>query len=327
MKIHPVILSGGSGTRLWPVSRATYPKQLMALTSELTLLQETLRRVADDTRFEAPIVVCNDEHRFLVAEQARALGVTPAAILLEPVGRNTAPAIAAAAHILADRDPEAMMLMLPSDHYIAARDGFWEAVDRAALAAGRGALVTFGVTPDRPETGYGYIRRGEALDGCPGCFRVERFVEKPDLETAKAYLADGGYAWNSGMFLFGAARYLAELERLEAEMLSATAKAVALAVRDLDFLRLDKDAFAAAPARSIDYAVMERTDGAAVVPLDVGWSDVGSWAALWETAEKDGNGNALVGDVLAEGVTNSYIRGESRLVAAIGLEDVILVET
>jgi len=327
MKIHPVILSGGSGTRLWPVSRATYPKQLMALTSELTLLQETLRRVADDTRFAAPIVVCNDEHRFLVAEQARALGVTPAAILLEPVGRNTAPAIAAAAHILADRDPEAMMLMLPSDHYIAARDGFWEAVDRAARAAGRGALVTFGVTPNRPETGYGYIRRGEALDGCPGCFRVERFVEKPDLETAKAYLADGGYAWNSGIFLFGAARYLAELERLETEMLSATAKAVALAVRDLDFLRLDKDAFAAAPARSIDYAVMERTDSAAVVPLDVGWSDVGSWAALWETAEKDGNGNALVGDVLAEGVTNSYIRGESRLVAAIGLEDVILVET
>src|SRR5690606_25540849 len=174
MKIHPVILSGGSGTRLWPVSRAAYPRQLMALTSELTLLQETLRRVADDTRFAAPIVVCNDEHRFLVAEQARALGVTPAAILLEPVGRNTAPAIAAAAHILADRDPEAMMLMLPSDHYIAARDGFWEAVDRAARAAGRGALVTFGVTPNRPETGYGYIRRGEALDGCPGCFRVER---------------------------------------------------------------------------------------------------------------------------------------------------------
>ncbi|WP_425450494.1 mannose-1-phosphate guanylyltransferase/mannose-6-phosphate isomerase, partial [Virgifigura deserti] len=313
-----MILCGGSGTRLWPVSRAAYPKQLMPLTSELTLLQETLQRVADPARFAAPLVVCNDEHRFLVAEQARALGGAPITILLEPTGRNTAPAIAAAAHLLAAQDGEAVMLVLPSDHYVAAPGRFREAVDQAVRAADAGALVTFGIAPDKPETGYGYVRQGAALAGCPGCFAVDRFVEKPDRATAEAYLAEGGYAWNSGMFLFRAARYLAELARLEPAMLAATREAVARAVRDLDFLRLDQEAFAGAPARSIDYAVMERTDSAAVVPLDIGWSDVGSWAALWETAAKDGAGNTLIGDVLAAGLRNSYIRAESRLVAAVG---------
>jgi mannose-1-phosphate guanylyltransferase / mannose-6-phosphate isomerase len=324
---YPVILCGGSGTGLWPVSRAAYPKQLLPLTSQLTLLQETLQRVADPERFAAPLVVCNDDHRFLVAEQLRQHGVAPAAILLEPTGRDTAPAAAAAALLLTAADPEAVMLLLPSDHYVTAHDGFWAAVDRATPAAARGALVTFGITPDRPETGYGYIRQGTALAGCPGCFAVERFIEKPDRATAEAYLAADGYAWNSGMFLFRAARYLAELARLEPAMLEATRAAVAGATRDLDFLRLDKTAFAGAPARSIDYAVMEKTASAAVVPLACGWSDVGSWAALWESAAKDSAGNALLGDVLAADVRNSYIRAESRLVAAVGLADVILVET
>jgi mannose-1-phosphate guanylyltransferase / mannose-6-phosphate isomerase len=324
MIIRPVILSGGSGTRLWPLSRAAYPKQLMPLVGEQSLLQETVERVGDPALFSAPLLICNDEHRFLVAEQLRALGRKPEAIVLEPLGRNTAPAVTAAALMA---EPETLLLILPSDHYIADAAAFRAAVATAARAAEGGALVTFGIAPHAPETGYGYIRRGEALKDKPGCHRVAAFVEKPDSTTAARYLASGEYLWNGGMFLFRADRFLAELARFEPAMKAAVESAVAGAKRDLDFIRLDKDAFAAAPANSIDYAVMEKTKDAAVVPVEMGWTDVGSWAALWDVAQKDADGNALIGDVVAVDVKNSYIRGESRLVTAVGLQDIVLVET
>jgi len=324
MTIHPVVLSGGSGTRLWPLSRAAYPKQLMPLAGERSLLQETLDRVADPALFAAPVLICNDEHRFLVAEQLRALERKAEAIVLEPVGRNTAPAVAAAALMA---KPGSLLLILPSDHYIVDAGKFRAAVATAAKAAEAGALVTFGITPTAPETGYGYIRRGEALAKTAGCFRVAAFVEKPNAATAAQYLASGQYLWNSGMFLFRADRYLTELAKFEPAMLASVKQAVAGAVRDLDFTRLAKDGFTAATAKSIDYAVMEKTADAAVVPADMGWTDVGSWAALWDVAKKDANGNALIGDVIAADVTNSYIRSESRLVTAVGLDNIVLVET
>ena len=324
MTIRPVILSGGSGTRLWPLSRAAYPKQLMPLLSERSLLQETVERVADPAAFAPPILVCNEEHRFLVAEQLRGLERKVEAILLEPVARNTAPAIAAAA-LLAG--PGALILVLPSDHYIADKDKFLAAVEKAAKAAALGKLVTFGVEPTGPETGYGYIRKGAAIAGAPGCHAVAAFVEKPDLAKAQGYLASGEYYWNGGMFLFKADRLVEELGRFEPAMIEAVRKAVAGAKRDLDFTRLDKESFAAAPSRSIDYALMEKTAEAAVVPVNMGWTDVGSWASLWDVAEKDADGNAIIGDVIAADVKNSYLRSESRLVAAIGLENIVLVET
>ncbi|MBX6321963.1 MAG: mannose-1-phosphate guanylyltransferase/mannose-6-phosphate isomerase [Rhodospirillaceae bacterium] len=331
-RIHPVILSGGSGTRLWPMSRTAYPKQLMPLVSERTMLQETVIRVGPTTAdaavtFAPPLVVCNDEHRFMVAEQLRQVGVAPAGIVLEPVGRNTAPAAAVAALILLRGDPEALMLMLPSDHHVADAPAFRAAVAQAAAAAIQGALVTFGVAADRPETGYGYIRRGAPLNAAPGCFRVDRFVEKPDLETARAYVQSGDYDWNSGMFLFRAGRLVEELETHAPEVLAAARAALGAARADLDFLRLDKAAFGAAPSLSIDYAVMEKTEGAAVCPVDIGWTDVGSWAALWEIAAKDEHGNALIGDVIANDLSGCYVRADGRLVAAVGLKDVILVDT
>jgi len=324
MTIRPVILSGGSGTRLWPLSRAAYPKQLMPLLSERSLLQETVERVADPAAFAPPILVCNEEHRFLVAEQLRGLERKVEAILLEPVARNTAPAIAAAA-LLAG--PGALILVLPSDHYIADKDKFLAAVEKAAKAAALGKLVTFGIEPTGPETGYGYIRKGAAIAGAPGCHAVAAFVEKPDLAKAQGYLASGEYYWNGGMFLFKADRLVEELGRFEPAMIEAVRKAVAGAKRDLDFTRLDKESFAAAPSRSIDYALMEKTAEAAVVPVNMGWTDVGSWASLWDVAEKDADGNAIIGDVIAADVKNSYLRSESRLVAAIGLENIVLVET
>jgi mannose-1-phosphate guanylyltransferase / mannose-6-phosphate isomerase len=324
MMIHPVVLSGGSGTRLWPLSRAAYPKQLMPLVSSRSLLQETIERVADPALFASPILICNEEHRFLVAEQLRALGRKAEVIVLEPVARNTAPAVAVAA-IMAK--PNSLLLILPSDHYIVEADKFRAAVATAAKAAENGALVTFGITPMTAETGYGYIRRGPAIAGAPGCHRVAAFVEKPDADTAAGYLAAGDYLWNSGMFLFRADRYLSELGKFEPVMLAAVKESVAGAKRDLDFTRLAKDSFAQATSKSIDYAVMEKTKDAAVVPAEMGWTDVGSWAALWEVAEKDGAGNALIGDVIAADVTNSYIRSESRLVTAVGLDGIVLVET
>ncbi|QZN82688.1 mannose-1-phosphate guanylyltransferase/mannose-6-phosphate isomerase [Stenotrophomonas sp. DR822] len=319
--VQPVILSGGSGTRLWPLSREAYPKQFLPLAGELTMLQATWRRVAPIAS-RGPLVIANEEHRFVAAEQLQQVGAEPAAIILEPVGRNTAPAIAVAA-LEATRDgADALLLVLPSDHVITDEAAFRAAVQAAAGAAEAGKLVTFGIVPTGPETGYGYIK---AANG-QGVRAVERFVEKPDLDTATGYVASGQYYWNSGMFLFKASRYLQELERLQPAMLSACRDAWQSARRDADFTRLDKDAFTAVPSDSIDYAVMEKTADAVVVPLDAGWNDVGSWTALRDVSQQDGDGNAHQGDVIAIDCRNTYAYGQ-RLVAMVGLDDVIVVET
>jgi len=324
--IHPIILSGGTGSRLWPLSRSLFPKQLLALAGEHSLIQDTVLR-AKGTDFAPPLVVCNTEHRFLIAEQMRQAGITPQGIVLEPVGRNTAPATAIAALIVADKDPESLMLLMPADHIVRNRTAFLQAVDRAAAAARQDYLVTFGITPDVPETGYGYIRRGAPLKGLADSFAVARFVEKPDAATAAGYLASGDYSWNSGMFLFKASVFLAELARLEPEMLAYCREALSKGGKDLDFFRLESTAFAKAKAISIDYAVMEHTDKAVVVPVEMGWNDIGSWEALWATAVRDVSGNATKGDVLQHDTRNSYLRSEGPLVAAVGLEDVVVVAT
>ena len=325
MKLQPVLLSGGSGTRLWPLSREAYPKQFLALAGEHTMLQDTWRRVAPLAGC-APIVVANEEHRFLAAEQLRLVGVERADIVLEPVGRNTAPAIAAAAlQALADGgDP--LLLVLPSDHVVADDEGFRHAVRAACDAAADGALVTFGIVPGAPETGFGYIQAGEAVPGRGGLRPVLRFVEKPDAATAERYLDEGGYYWNSGMFLFRASRYLQELERHRPDILAATRAAFANATRDGDFVRLDREAFAASPSDSIDYAVMERTERAMVLPVDIGWNDVGSWSALWGVSEQDGDGNAHHGDVVSVDSHGNYAYAR-RLVALVGVDDLVVVET
>jgi len=324
-KIIPVILSGGSGTRLWPLSRAQFPKQLQPLASDKSMLQETVLRVTVDDQFDNPLIVASHEHRFIVAEQLRQIGVSPKRILLEPVARNTAPAATVAALGLVAEDPGDLMLLLPSDHVIRDVGAFREAVAMSATAALNGALVTFGMAPRGPETGYGYIRQGAALEGAPGCYRSAAFVEKPDRTNAVAYLAAGGWFWNSGIFLFSAAAFLEEMARLHPETLAACRDAVERGREDLDFFRLEPDAFSAAEAQSIDYAVMEHTSAAAVVPVDMGWNDIGSWSALWETGAKDPHGNVLVGDVVARGSRNCYLRTDRRLIAAIGIEDTVIV--
>lgn len=326
-KITPVVLSGGAGTRLWPMSREAWPKQLLPLSSPQSLLQNVLGRVGDASRFSSPLVICNHEHRFVIAEQCRESRVSPAAIVLEPEGRNTAPAVAVAALILTAEDPGAILLVLPSDHIIGDEEAFLTAVEVASIAAREGKLVTFGVTPDTPETGYGYIRGGEPIDNVPGCYLVERFVEKPDLETARDYVSEGQWYWNSGMFLLGAQAYLDELERLHPDMLDVCRACVANAEKDLDFLRLEVTSFCASPSQSIDYAVMEHTGLAAVMPVTLGWSDVGSWSAMWKSGDKDDHGNVTQGKVVLTDVSNSYIRSERPLVAVIGLDDVVVVAT
>jgi mannose-1-phosphate guanylyltransferase/mannose-6-phosphate isomerase len=326
-KIYPVILSGGSGTRLWPQSRTSHPKQFLQLVSDLSLLQETAARVSDPTTFSPPLMVCNEEHRFLVAEQLREIGVEPSHIVLEPVARNTAPAVAAAASILAAADPKALMLVLPSDHLIEDAVMFRSVVKSAAGAAADGALVTFGIKPTRPETGYGYISGGERLGTREGCFEVKRFVEKPDLATAESYLKDGTYYWNSGMFLFAADAFLEECDRYEPDIRKGAEAAVAGAETDLDFLRLEMAPFKAVPAKSIDYAVMEHTTRAAVVPADIGWNDVGSWSSLWEIGDKDASGNVIKGDALALETRNSFVSSNGPLVTVLGVENLAVVAT
>ena len=320
----PVILSGGSGTRLWPLSREAYPKQFLPLVGKDTMLQATWQRIAP-LASAPPLVVANEEHRFMVAEQLRQVGCVPSAILLEPVGRNTAPAIAVAALQAMREGADPLLLVLPSDHVIADAPAFRAAVRQAEPAASQGRLVTFGIVPSGPETGYGYIRAGAAL--ADGVRAVAQFVEKPDEAAARGYVASGEYFWNSGMFLFRASVFLAELQRQQPAILAACRAALESATRDADFVRLDKAAFAAGPSDSIDYAVMEHTAAAAVLAIDVGWNDVGSWSALWEVAEQDGNGNAHHGDVLAQDCRNTLAWGDGRLLALLGLEDVVVVDT
>ena len=325
MKLVPVILSGGSGTRLWPLSRELLPKQLLALTGERTMLQETAARLAGFPDVTGPVVVCNETHRFLVAEQLREMELPPAAILLEPVGRNTAPAIALAAHaVLAAAGPDAVMLVLPADHVLGDLAAFQAALKVALPAAAAGSLVAFGIVARTPETGYGYIRRGA---GTGALAPVAQFVEKPDLERARQFIASGDYFWNSGMFMFGARRYLDELAAHAPDIAAVCERASATAVRDADFTRIDGAIFAACRSDSVDYAVMERTRDAVMVPLDAGWNDVGSWAALHDVLPADEHGNVARGDVLIEDSANCYVHADSRLVAALGLHDMVIVET
>jgi mannose-1-phosphate guanylyltransferase/mannose-6-phosphate isomerase len=326
LPIIPVILSGGEGTRLWPLSRASFPKQLQAIVTEQSLLQDAIARLSGDG-FAQPIIVCGEEHRFVVAQQARMLGIEPSAIVLEPIGRNTAPAVALAALLATEQGGDALLFVAPSDHVVGKLADFHRAIETARVAAMAGHLVTFGITPSAAETGYGYIRRGDALSGCPDCFRAAAFVEKPNLDTAKKYLADGGYAWNSGMFLFSARAYLAELSRHRPEMARLTRDALSGRSTDLDFIRPHAEHFRAIEGDSIDYAVMERTERAAVVPVDIGWNDVGSWSALWDIGKRDDGGNVAVGDVLLQNVKGSYVRSDGPLVAALGIENAVVVAT
>jgi mannose-1-phosphate guanylyltransferase/mannose-6-phosphate isomerase len=325
--IHPIILSGGSGTRLWPMSRTLYPKQLLSLLGRESLLQQTVRRVAERACFAPPLLVANEEHRFIIAEQLREIGIVPHSMLLEPVGRNTAPAACIAALVLSEAEPDPLMLVMPSDHTIRDVGAFVVALDRAATAARAGALVSFGIAPERAETGYGYIRRGAKLDGADEVFAIAEFVEKPNLQEAEQYIRSGEHSWNSGIFLFPARLYLDELERLQPDMVAACRRALDAAQRDSDFIRLGREAFSDCPSDSIDYAVMEQTRRAAVVPVSMGWSDVGSWDALWEMSDKDPNGNSVEGNVVAEETRNCYLRSEAGLVAAVGIEDLVVVKT
>lgn len=321
----PVLLSGGVGSRLWPVSRKSYPKQFLPLAAEQTMLQETLARLPGDMGAAAPIVVCNEDHRFIVAEQLRQQHNEPEAMILEPVSRNTAPAVAVAAICAMKSDADAVLLVLPVDHVIQNAEIFREVVALALPLAEQGRLVTFGVVPTSAETNYGYIRRGEEL--AAGGFSIDRFVEKPDAVAAQEYLQSGQYYWNSGMFLLKASAYIQELEKYSPEILDTSRRALEHAEGDLDFERLDTEIFSACPSDSIDYAVMEKTELGAVLPLDCGWSDIGAWSALWDVANKDEQGNVLKGDVLLDNTKNSYIYSDSRLVATTGIDNLVVVET
>ena len=325
-RIVPVILSGGSGTRLWPVSRASFPKQLWPLVSARSLLQETALR-ARGAGFAPPLIVCNQEHRFLIAEQLRAAGIADARIVLEPVGRNSAPAIAAAALLVAEDDPATVLWMMAADAAISDVGALHAALDAASAAARAGHVVTFGAKPTTPETGYGYIEIGAPLPGLPDVAAVARFVEKPDAATAAMLVGSGRHLWNSGMFVFTAATLIRELGLHAPEVLGAVRAAVTGRHVDLDFIRLDRDAFTACPSISLDYAVAERTAQAAVVPAELGWSDVGSWTALWELGAKDSAGNVAVGDVVLEGAENCYVRSDGMLAAVVGLRDAVVVVT
>ncbi|HMM73238.1 MAG TPA: mannose-1-phosphate guanylyltransferase/mannose-6-phosphate isomerase [Rhodocyclaceae bacterium] len=338
MQIQPVILSGGSGTRLWPLSRTRYPKQLLALTSECSLLQDTALRIEGAEISlgitPSPIVVCNEEYRFITAEQLREVGKPARALVLEPVGRNTAPAVALAALAAMHAGEDPILLIMPADHVITDRATFCRAVELGARQAAQGAVVTFGIVPDRPETGYGYIRAGDAIEGGDGARVLSRFVEKPDRSTAESYLSDGGYLWNSGIFMGRAGLWLELMSRYRADIEAACQAAYAAGSADADFFRVARELFSACPSDSIDYAVMEPLTAesepfapAVVVPLDAGWSDVGAWDSLWQVVDKDENGNAVRGDVLLQDTHDSLVYAEGRLVACLGIRDAVVVET
>lgn len=325
--LYPVILSGGSGSRLWPLSRAALPKQFLPLVSDKTIFQETLLRLQGLPDLAPPLIVCNNEHRFLAAEQLRAIDTQPLAIMLEPFGRNTAPAVAVAAFAAQANDADALLLVLPADHLIQDIASFHNAIRSAVILAQQGKLVTFGIAPNEPATGFGYIERGARLNDTDHSFGVARFVEKPSLEKAREFLASGNFFWNSGMLVFKAGVFLNELQRYRPDIHAHAQQAWQNSAKDLDFCRLDEESFAACPSDSIDYAVMERTQAAAMVAVDIGWNDIGSWPSLLDVCVKDARGNALCGDVYAAESANSYIRSESRMVAAIGVQDMVIVET
>ncbi|MEH6503178.1 MAG: mannose-1-phosphate guanylyltransferase/mannose-6-phosphate isomerase [Cycloclasticus sp.] len=321
-KIIPVVLSGGSGSRLWPLSRKSRPKQFLAISSDKTMFQDTLLRLDAPNISSQPMVICSDDHRFMVAEQLRELDITAESIILEPTGRNTAPALTIAS--LAS-DPEAILLILPSDHVIADKEAFHQAISIAQPLAESGQIVTFGIVPTHVETGFGYIEAGDSSNN--DWLPVARFVEKPNAETAQTYLDSDHFFWNSGMFMFKASRLLSEMKSFRPDIVDACSDAFNKAIKDMDFTRLDSTTFGLCPSDSIDYAVMEKTDKAIVVPLDAGWSDLGSWASLWEAGVKDSNNNIIKGDVLQKSSTNCYIHSEHRLVTTLGLDKVIVVET
>ncbi|MFT5716074.1 MAG: mannose-1-phosphate guanylyltransferase/mannose-6-phosphate isomerase [Oleiphilaceae bacterium] len=324
--ILPVIMAGGTGSRLWPLSRELYPKQFLTVSGELSMLQQTVTRLSG-MEHQAPLLICNEEHRFIAAEQLRLGGFEHSGIILEPVGRNTAPAIALAALQAlknAKQDEEPVLLVLAADHLIENTAAFQASVTKALPFAQDDQLVTFGIVPTAPETGYGYIKAGETQGNA---FSVEQFVEKPNLETAQGYLETGDYYWNSGMFLFKASRYLEELKKHDPEILTACEKAMVETTPDMDFIRVDKAAFELCPDDSIDYAVMEKSNDVVVVPMDAGWSDVGSWSALWDVSAKDGSNNVIKGDVIAINSTDSYLHSESKLIATVGVDNLVVVET
>lgn len=324
--ILPVIMAGGTGSRLWPLSRELYPKQFLTVTGEQSMLQQTVARLTD-IEHRAPVLICNEEHRFIAAEQMRLAGFEHGGIILEPVGRNTAPAIALAALQAVNNSTEGeepILLVLAADHIIKNDSAFQESVQNALPFAKSGQLVTFGIVPTAPETGYGYIKSGTQNGNA---FSVSEFVEKPNLVTAEAYMADGGYYWNSGMFLFKASRYLEELEKFAPEMLDVCKRAIAVPSKDQEFVRVDKAIFETCPNDSVDYAVMEKSDDVVVVPMDAGWSDVGSFSALWDVSAKDENQNAIKGDVITVDSTNNYIYAENKLVATVGVDNLVIVET
>ncbi len=328
--IFPVILSGGSGTRLWPLSRAMYPKQFIRFFDgqNASFLGATLQRLKADAGFAPPILLCNNDHRFLVQEEVERAGIEPRVIILEPVARNTAPAIAVAALAALRENPGAVLAVMPSDHVVQDEARFVEGIRRAAKVAATGRLVLFGIKPSEAHTGYGYIRQGAPLEGFNGgAYTVEAFYEKPDKETAQRYLASGDYYWNSGIFVLNARTYLEEIARLEPQILEAARGALARASDDLGFLRLEKASFAASPNISIDYAVMEKTTLAAMLPLDVGWNDVGSWSSLWEIAPRDEKGNYIHGDAVLEDTAGCYVHAEKSIVSTIGLKDLVIVDT
>ncbi|MEE9446064.1 MAG: mannose-1-phosphate guanylyltransferase/mannose-6-phosphate isomerase [Cocleimonas sp.] len=328
MKLVPVILVGGSGTRLWPVSRKNHPKQFLNITGDQTLLQATLSRLDGLENIGKSIVLCNESHRFTAAEQLHEMAHDFGDLILEPVGKNTAPAVAIAALQATQNDQDALLLVLPADHVIQDNKAFHQAIELAVKAAKNNKLVTFGIVPHKPETGYGYVKRGEAQTYAEDTlYNVAEFVEKPNLATAEKYVNSGDYYWNSGMFLFKASVFLHELEQFNPEMLDACRHSLSDAKHDLDFLRLEKEAFKACPSDSIDYAVMEKTDKAVVVPLDAAWNDVGSWDALWEIEEKQENGNVLRGDVIIHQSHDCLVRAEHKLVSLVGVKDLVIIET